>query len=140
MPHYVILRKHFDEEERYLLHRHTIPLFIPLDQFAEEFLGGGVSGLEEFATTVHRQLILLSNRRALVTRLKLLKGIEQVNVDEAIRLVELVSSRWIVKIVLQDKGERCIVVDNDNKRLHDVEKKILSDSKVDLVQRISLLM
>jgi Cenp-O kinetochore centromere component len=120
-----------------MLHRHTIPLFIPLDGYAEEYLGRGVLGLEELALKVHRQLILLSNRTATVARLKLLKGVEQVNVDEAVQLVELVTAKWTAKIILQDEGERGIVVDKSNQRLQDVEKAMLNEPEKDLVERIS---
>ena len=139
MPHYVILKKSFDENAQYVLHRHTIPSFIPLAGLCEEFLVHGGSGLEQFALSLHRHLILLSNRTAIVTRLKTLEGIEEVKADEAVRLVELVTSKWTAKIVLLDKGERCVVVNNNNERLQDVEKAILGtgDTETDLVERIA---
>ena len=139
MPHYVILKKSFDENEQYVLHRHTIPSFIPIVGLCEEFLVRGVSGLEQFALTLHRHLILLSNRTAVVTRLKTLKRVEEVKADEAVRLVELVTSKWTAKIVLLDKGERCVVVNNNNERLQEVEKAILGtgDMETDLVERIA---
>ena len=139
MPHYVILKKSFDETEQYLLHRHTIPSFIPVVGLCEEFLGRGVTGLEQFASTLHRHLILLSNRTAVVNRLKTLKRIEEVKADEAVRLVELVTSKWTAKIVLLDKGERCVVVNNNNERLQEVEEAILGtdDIETNLVERIA---
>jgi hypothetical protein len=137
MPHYVILKKSFDENEQYVLHRHTVPSFIPIVDLCEEFLVRGVSGLEQFALTLHRHLILLSNRTALVSRLKTLKRVEEVKADEAVRLVELVTSKWNAKIVLLDKGERCVVVNNNKERLQEVEKAILGDMETDLVERIA---
>jgi len=139
MPHYIILKKSFDENEQYLLHRHTIPSFIPVLGLCEEFLGRGVAGLEQFALTLHRHLIMLSNRTAVVTRLKTLKRIEEVKADEAVRLVELVTSKWTAKIVLLDKGERCVVVNNNNQRLQEVEEAILGtdDIETNLVERIA---
>ena len=139
MPHYIILKKSFDENEQYLLHRHTIPSFIPVLGLCEEFLGRGVAGLEQFALTLHRHLIMLSNRTAVVTRLKTLKRIEEVKADEAVRLVELVTSKWTAKIVLLDKGERCVVVNNNNERLQEVEEAILGtdDIETNLVERIA---
>lgn len=139
LPHYVILKKSFDEDAQYILHRHTIPSFIPLVGLCEEFLGRGVAGLEQFALTLHRHLILLSNRTAIVTQLKALKGVEEVKADEAVRLVEIVTSNWTAKVVLLDKGERCVVVNNNNERLQDVEKSILSagDTEKELVERIA---
>jgi hypothetical protein len=139
MPHYIILKKSFDENEQYVLHRHTIPSFIPIVGLCEEFLVRGVSGLEQFALTLHRHLILLSNRTAVVTRLRTLKRVEEVKADEAVRLVELVTSKWTAKIVLQDNSQRCVVVNNNNERLQEVEKAILgtSDMETDLVERIA---
>lgn len=139
MPHYVILTKSFDEDAEYVLHRHTIPSFIPLTGLCEEFLGHEGAGLEQFAVSLHRHLILLSNRTAIVTRLKTLGGIEEVKSDEAVRLVELVTPEWTAKIVLLDKGERCVVINNNSERLQDVEKAILgtSNSETDLVERIA---
>jgi hypothetical protein len=95
--------------------------------------------LEQFALSLHRHLILLSNRMAIVTRLKALRGIEEVKADEAVRLVELVTPVWTAKIVLLDKGERCVVINNNSERVQDVEKAILSasDSETDLVDRIA---
>lgn len=143
MPHYVILRKTFDEEgEMYVLHRHTIPSFIPQESLAEEFFGRGVAGLEEFAFALHRHLILLSNRMDIVSRLKALEGVEEVKTDEAMRLVELITSRWTAKIILLDKGERCVVVNHDDERLRDVEKIILNanNEDEDIVNRVSQAM
>jgi Cenp-O kinetochore centromere component len=139
LPHYVILKKSFDEDSEYVLHRHTIPSFIPLTGICEEFLGRGGAGLEQFALSLHRHLILLSNRMAIVTRLKTLRGIEEVKADEAVRLVELVTPVWTAKIVLLDKGERCVVINNNSERVQDVEKAILStsDSETDFVDRIA---
>jgi len=140
LPHYVILKKSYVEDEEYVLHRHTIPSFIPLQGLCDEFLGHGVAGLEQFALALHRHLILLSNRTAIVTRLKSLRGIEEVKADEAVRLVELITRKWTAKIVLQDKGERCVVINNNNKRLPEVEKAILdttTDKDMDLVERIA---
>lgn len=139
MPHYVILKKSFDENTQYVLHRHTIPSFIPIVELCEEFLVQGVSGLEQFASTLHRHLILLSNRTAVVSQLKTLKRVEEVKADEAVRLVELVTSKWTAKIVLMDKGEQCVVVNNNNERLQDVENSILGtgDTEANLVERIA---
>src|SRR5436305_12805442 len=109
LPHYVILKKSYVEHEEYVLHRHTIPSFIPLQADCDEFLSHGIGGLGQFTLSLHRYLILLSNRTAIVTRLKLLKGIQEVKADEAVRLVELTTRKWTAKIVLQDKGERCVV-------------------------------
>ena len=135
----MILRKSLEEDAEYVLHRHTIPSFIPLQGLCDEFLGRGVSGLEQFALTLHQHLILLSNRTAVVSRLKLLQRVEEVKADEAVRLIELVTSRWTAKIVLLDKGERCVVVDSNNKRLRHVEKRILGDNntETDVVERIA---
>lgn len=135
----MILRKSVEEDAEYVLHRHTVPSFIPLQGLCDEFLGRGVSGLEQFAMTLHRHLILLSNRTAVVSRLKSLRRVEDVKADDAVRLIELVTSRWTAKIVLLDKGERCVVVDNNNKRLKDVEKRILgdNDTETDVVERIA---
>jgi hypothetical protein len=139
MPHYVILKKSFDENAQYVLHRHTIPSFIPIVELCEEFLVRGVSGLEQFALALHRHLVLLSNRTAVVTGLRTLKRVEEVKADEAIRLVELVTPKWTAKIVLLDKGERCVVVNNNNERLQEVEEAILGkgDTESDLVVRIA---
>ena len=139
LPHYIILRKSVEEDREYVLHRHTIPSFIPLQGLCEEFLGHGVTGLEQFALTVHRHLILLSERTAIVSRLKSLRGVEEVKADEAVRLVELVTSKWTAKIVLMDKGERCVVIDENNIRLKELENRILRDGdmKTDVVERIS---
>ena len=142
MPHYVILKKTFDEGETYVLHRHTIPSFIPLESLAEEFLGQGVTGLENFALALHRHLILLSNRTEVVTRLKELKGVKEIKADEAVRLVEVITSRWTAKIMLLDKGERCVVVNNDGDRLKKVEETILTakGGEDDIVTRITRAM
>jgi len=139
LPHYVILRKSIDEDAEYVLHRHTIPSFIPLEGLCEEFLGHGVQGLQQFALTLHRHLILLSSRTAVVSRLKSLPGVQEVKADEAVRLVEVVTSKWTAKIVLLDNGERCVVLDHNNKRLKDVEKQLLGDSSVEagFVERFS---
>ena len=96
----------------------------------------GDKGLEQFALALHRYLIQLSNRAATVARLRLLDGVQDVKADEAVRLVEVTTNEWIAKIVLQDKGERCVVVNHNNKRREDVEKVIL-DGETDLVDRIS---
>ena len=135
----MILQKSVEEDAEYVLHRHTVPSFIPLQGLCDEFLGRGVSGLEQFAMTLHRHLILLSNRTAVVSRLKSLRRVEDVKADDAVRLIELVTSRWTTKMVLLDKGERCVVVDNNNKRLKDVEKRILgdNDTETDVVERIA---
>jgi len=142
LPHYVILKKSFDGEEQYVLHRHTIPSFIPVSGLCEEFLSHGVGGLEQFALTLHRHLILLSNRTAIVTRLRKLKGIEEIKADEAVRLVELVTSKWTARIVLQDVGERCVVLNPSNQRLKDVETQILGTQSIntDLAERIAKLL
>jgi len=142
MPYYVILKKTFDEGETYVLHRHTIPSFIPLESLAEEFLGQGVTGLENFALALHRHLILLSNRTEVVTRLKELKGVKEIKADEAVRLVEVITSRWTAKIMLLDKGERCVVVNNDGDRLKKVEETILTakGGEDDIVTRITRAM
>jgi hypothetical protein len=132
-PHYVILKK---IEEGYTLHRHTIPSFIPLQDLCDEFLELGEKGLEQFALALHRYLIQLSNRGATVTRLRQLEGVQEVKADEAVRLVEVTTNDWIAKIVLQDKGERCVVVNHHNQRVQDVEKMIL-DGDADIVERIS---
>ena len=126
-----------EEGEEYVLHRHTIPSFIPLADLCDEFLGRGVVGLEEFALSVHRHLILLSKRIAIVTRLKAIDGIETVRADDAVRLVEIVTSQWIAKIVLLDKGERCVVLNHNDKRMQDIEKTILDNTDIDIVERIS---
>jgi hypothetical protein len=137
IPHYVILRKNMEEGETWVLHRYTIPNFIPLLELAEEFLGQGVVGLEEFALRVHRHLILLSNRTEVVSRLKALR-VQEVKADAAVRLVEVTTVNWVAKIVLLDNGERCIVVNHENERLVDVEKEILEGNKdTNLVDRIS---
>ena len=133
IPHYVILRK---VDGGYTLHRHTIPSFIPLQELCDEYLKLGDKGLEQFALALHRYLIQLSNRAATVARLRLLDGVQDVKADEAVRLVEVTTNEWIAKIVLQDKGERCVVVNHNNKRREDVEKVIL-DGETDLVDRIS---
>lgn len=135
----MILRKSVDEDAEYVLHRHTIPSFIPLQGLCDEFLGRGVQGLEQFALTVHRHLILLSNRTAVVSRLKSLRGVEEVKADEAVRLVEVVTAKWTARIVLLDDGERCVVLDDNNKRLKEVENRILGDTNVEtgFVERFS---
>lgn len=137
LPHYVILRRSFEEGNDYVVHRHTIPSFIPLITLSEEYLRRGVAGLEQFALEVHRHLILLSNRTVIVARLRTLEGVEEIKADEAVRLVELVTAAWSAKIMLLDKSERCVVVSNENERLKDVEKTILGDGRKDLVERIS---
>jgi hypothetical protein len=138
LPHYVILRRSFEEGNEYDVHRHTIPSFIPLVALSEEHLSQGVAGLERFALEVHRHLILLSNRTAIVARLRVLEGVEEVKADEALRLVEVGMEAWTAKIMLLDKGERCVVVNNEGERLQDVEKVILSEGRnLSLVQRIS---
>jgi hypothetical protein len=43
----------------------------------------------------------------------------------AVQLVELVTAKWTAKIILQDEGERCVVVDKHHQRLQDVEKAII---------------
>jgi hypothetical protein len=140
LPHYVILRKAMEEDETFVLHRHTIPSFIPLVDLCDEFLGRGVVGLEEFVLSLHRHLILLSDRTAIVTRLKTLQGIETVRSDEAVRLIEIVTTQWIAKIVLLDKGERCVVLNHNNQRMQSIEKRILENAEMDLVQRITRIM
>ena len=139
LPHYVILKKSFDEDAEYVLHRHTIPSFIPIAELCEEYLGHEVSGLEQFALSLHRHLIMLSKRTATVNRLMGLKGIEEVNADEAVRLVEVVTAKWTAKMVLLDNGERCVVLNNNSERLQDVEKTILGtgDTETDIVDRIA---
>jgi hypothetical protein len=130
-----------EEDEEWILHRHTIPSFIPLQGLCDEFLGQGVTGLEQFALTLHRHLILLSNRTAVVSRLKALSDVEELKADEAVRLVELVTAEWTAKIVFLDKGERCVVLDNhSNKRLKEVEKRILGDAENDIVDRIAQIL
>ena len=133
IPHYVILRK---VEDGYTLHRHTIPSFIPLQELCDEFLKLGDKGLEQFALALHRFLIQLSNRGDTVMRLRELEGVQEVKADEAFRLVEVTTNEWTAKIVLQDKGERCVVVNHNNQRLQDVEKVIL-EGEADIVERIS---
>jgi Cenp-O kinetochore centromere component len=142
LPHYVILRKSSEDDSEYVLHRHTIPSFIPLAELCEEYLELGVSGLEQFALTLHRHLILLSNRTAVVTGIQALKGVEEVKADEAVRLVELVTSKWTAKIVLLDDNQRCVVVNHNNERLKDVETTILGNegTKLDIVERIAQAM
>lgn len=95
--------------------------------------------MEQFALTVHRHLILLSNRTAVVSRLKSLRGVEEVKADEAVRLVEVVTAKWTAKIVVLDDGERCVVLDDNNKRLKEVENRILGDTNVEtgFVERFS---
>lgn len=132
-PHYVILRK---VEDGYTLHRHTIPSFIPLQELCDEHLKLGDKGLEQFALALHKHLIQLSNRAATVARLRLLDGVEEVKADEAVRLVEVTTTDWIAKIVLQDEGERCVVVNHNNQRLQNVEKLIL-EREGDIVDRIN---
>jgi hypothetical protein len=136
----VILKKSMEEGENWVIHRHTIPNFIPLRELAEEFLGQRVVGLEGFALNVHRHLILLSNRTEVVSRLKALRRVQEVKSDVAVRLVEFTTEKWTAKIVLLDKGERCVVVNHNNERLMDVEKEILEDKDTDLVDRISRVM
>jgi Cenp-O kinetochore centromere component len=133
----VILKKEFEEKEQYVVHRHTIPLYVPLMHFAEMFLTRGVSGLEAFAINVHRELILLTNRRGIAESLKSLYGVEEVNVDEGVRLLEVVTRNWTAKIILLEKDVKCVAVDNEKIRLPEVERRIMDDSKVDLVERIS---
>jgi hypothetical protein len=120
-----------------VVHRHTIPSFIPLVALSEEHLAKGVAGLERFALEIHRHLILLSNRTAIVTRLRQLEVVEEIKADEAVRLIEVVTDAWTAKIMLLDKGERCVVVNTENERLKDVEESILRDTENDLVERIS---
>lgn len=74
-----------------------------------------------------------------MTRLKAIKGIDDVKADEAVRLVEVGTPEWTAKIVLLDKGERCIVINNNNERLKDVEEKILGADNINtnLVDRIA---
>jgi len=140
LPHYVILKKTMEEGLEFVLHRHTIPSFIPLVELSEEFLSRGVAGLEEFCLSVNRHLILLSNRTAIVSRLKNVEGIETVRADDAVRLVEIVTSQWIAKIVLLDKGQRCVVVNHNDQRMKDIEKQILENADTDLVERITRVM
>jgi Cenp-O kinetochore centromere component len=139
MPHYVILRKDFEGGEKYVLHRHTIPSFIPLGDMCDEYLEDGVDGLERFALALHRDLLLLSNRMAIVTRLQKIKGVEDVKADEAVRLVEVATPNWTAKVVLQDDKERVVVIDNNNERLKDLERKILDidGNNLDIVERIA---
>ena len=134
MPHYVILRRPFEEENEWVVHRHTIPSFISLLSLSE---ARGIAGLERFALEIHRHLILLSNRTAIVAQLRALEGVEEIKADDAMRLIEVVTEAWTAKIMLFDKGERCVVVGTGNERLKDVEKAILSDGGKDLVERIS---
>jgi hypothetical protein len=129
-----------EDGQEYVLHRHTIPSFIPLVELCEEFLSRGVAGLEEFCLSVHRHLILLSNRRAIVSRLKNVEGIETVRADDAVRLLEIVTSQWIAKIVLLDKGQRCVVLNHNDQRMKDIEKQILENADTDLVERITRVM
>jgi hypothetical protein len=72
--------------------------------------------------------------------LKALRRVHEVKSDAAVRLVEFTTEDWTAKIVLMDKGERCVVVDHNNERLMDVEKEILEDKDNDLVDRISRVM
>jgi len=137
LPHYVILRRSFEAESEWVVHRHTIPSFIPLVSLSEEYLVRGIAGLERFALEIHRYLILLSNRAAIVARLRALEGVDEIKADEAMRLIEVVTEAWTAKIMLLDKGERFVVVGHENERLKDVEKAILSDGERDLVERIS---
>src|SRR5579859_1178213 len=138
MPHYVILRKTVEDDTAFVLHGHTIPSFIPLQELCEEHLEKGVSGLEVFATTLHRYLILLSNRAAVVSRIRMLKGVEEVRADEAVRLVEVLRHVWTAKIVLMDDGERCVVINHDGKRMKEVEQVILNkEAGKDIVERIA---
>lgn len=125
-----------------MLHQHTIPSFIPLEELCNEFLGHGVAGLERFTLTLHRHLILLSNRTAIVTRLKALKGIEEVRADQAVRLVEFTTSKWTAKIMLLDNNERCLVMNNTtHERIKAMEEKILErEGKTDLVDRIARIL
>lgn len=136
LPHYVILRRSFEEGNEYVVHRHTIPSFIPLVALGEEHLSRGIGGLERFALELHRHLILLSNRTTIVARLRTLEGVEEVKADEAMRLVEVGTQEWTAKIMLLDKGERCVVVNHEGERLQDVEKMILSEGRKGLVERI----
>jgi hypothetical protein len=62
--------------------------------------------------------------------------VQEVKADEAFRLVEVTTNEWTAKIVLQDKGERCVVVNHNNQRLQDVEKVIL-EGEADIVERIN---
>lgn len=126
----------------YILHRHTIPSFIPVAGLCEEFLGNGSGDLEQFALTLHRHLILLSNRAAIVTRLQKVKGAKEVKTDEAARLVELTTAQWNARIILQDQGERIVVVDHENERLKEVEKEILGtkNNNEDIVTRIARIL
>lgn len=142
LPHYVILKKDFGEEigETYTIHRHTIPSFIPIVETYETTMKEGVSGLEQFAQSLHRHLILLSNRAAIVARLKKVIGVEEVKTDEAVRLVEVVTAEWSAKIMLGEKAERCVVIDHEKSRRKDVEEIILDQSKGDLVERVSMAM
>ena len=117
-----------------MVHRHTIPSFISLLSLSE---ARGIAGLERFALEIHRHLILLSNRTAIVAQLRALEGVEEIKADDAMRLIEVVTEAWTAKIMLFDKGERCVVVGTGNERLKDVEKAILSDGGKDLVERIS---
>jgi hypothetical protein len=96
-----------------------------------------VGGLERFALEVHRHLILLSNRTAIVAGLRTLEGVEEVKADEAMRLVEVETQEWTAKIMLLDKGERCVVVNHEGERLQDVEKIVLNEGRKGLVERIS---
>jgi hypothetical protein len=122
-----------EEGEEYVLHQHTIPLFIPLADLCEEFLGCGVVGLKEFALSVHWHLISLSKWIAIVTHLKAIDGIETVRADDAVRLVELVSLQWVAKIVLLDKGERCVVLNHNDKRMQDIERTTLGNADIDIL-------
>jgi hypothetical protein len=141
MPHYVILRKTFEEGETYVLHRHTIPSFIPLENLAEEYLGRRVAGLENFALAIHRHLILLSNRTEIAAKLKEFEGVEEIKSDEAVRLVEVITSQWTARIILLDEGERLIILNNDGERLKEMEERILKGKEDnDLVTRIARAM
>jgi Cenp-O kinetochore centromere component len=142
VPHYVILKRTFDEGEEYTVHRHTIPSFIALSGLSEEFLGRSVTGLEQFAVAIHRQLVSLSNRTDTVTRLKSLKGLDTLSADEAVRLIELATNQWMAKIVLMDKGERCVVINNEGERMKDLEQKILGmgNNETDLVARVEQIL
>ena len=68
----------------------------------------------------------------IVAGLQTIKGIDIFQANNAVWLVELVTSQWIAKIVLLEKGYHCVVLNYKDKT--NAEKMILDNLDIDIVE------
>ncbi|KAK9465834.1 hypothetical protein V1512DRAFT_209678, partial [Lipomyces arxii] len=81
-PNYIILAKN-DKTGGYIIHKHTIPLHIPLNTLASKYLD---RNMKTFVRKVHHYVVLDLQKRSILSTLRNVVSIEA---DEACEIIKL---------------------------------------------------